>query len=270
MYYMRKLKPDRSLTGLIPALVSVTAFFATLALFGPRPAFYVLSVFFALMAALSLLMYSRMRSTGDLLGTVYLTFASLACLSYPRALLYHDKRPYIFFVIGMVFSGIGLGYLAVNRRLKWRGRELFELAAMPVEQVGNGYTARPLPAGRVEYTRDEILAFAEFAGKNLIALPILESDRVVLRLVKMGSEYHPSVWLRPDYAGKSWVSIGFDGGVAVNLSQEDYLDYRQDLSFDQLCASLANLFIEFLDLFRKGQGVRIMDRLDALQMSVLS
>ena len=92
----------------------------------------------------------------------------------------------------------------------------------------------------------------------------------MFRLVKMGSEFHPSVWLRPDYVGRTWVSIGFDGNVAVNLSQEDYLDYRQDLSFDQLCASLANLFIEFLDLFRKGQGVRIMDRLDALQMSVLS
>jgi len=270
MYYVRKLKPDRSLTGAIPAVVTMTAFFATMALFGPRPAFYVIAVALALMATYSAVTYTRTHSTGDLLGAIYLSFACLACLSMPNALLYGEKRPYLFFVIGMVCTGIGLAYLLFNRRLKWRGRELFELAAMPVEQVGNGYTARPLPAGRVEYSREEILAFAEFAGKHLIALPIVESNRVVLRLVKMGNEYDPSVWFRPDYAGKTWVSIGFDGNVAVNLSQEDYLDYRQNLSFDQLCASLGNLFVEFLDLFRKGEGVRVMDRLDALQMSILS
>jgi hypothetical protein len=270
MYYVRKLKPDRSITGLVPAIISVTAFFATMAIFGQRPAFFVLSVAFALQAALSALMYTRTRSTGDLLGALYLGFACLACLSVPDAIYYEQKRPYLLFVVGMVVTGVFLGYLAVNRRLKWRGRELLELAAMPVEQVGNGYTARPLPAGRVETSRKEVLAFAEFAARNLIALPIVESDRVVLRLVKMGSEYHPSVWLSPDYEGRTWVALGFDGNVAVNLSQEDYLDYREDLSFDQLCASLGSVFVEFLDLFRKGHEVRIMDRMDALRMGIFS
>jgi len=77
---------------------------------------------------------------------------------------------------------------------------------------------------------------------------------VVLRLVKMGNEYQPSVWLRPDYAGRTWVSIGFDGNVAVNLSQEDYLDYRQDLSFDQLCASLGTCSSSSWTCFARGRA----------------
>jgi len=118
-----------------------------MALFGPRPAFYVIAVAFALHAAYSLLMYRLTRSMGDLVGAAYLTFACLACLSAPNAILYHEKRPYLFFAVGVVLFGVCLAYLALNRKLKWRGRELFELAAMPVEQIGNGYTARPLPAG---------------------------------------------------------------------------------------------------------------------------
>jgi hypothetical protein len=51
---------------------------------------------------------------------------------------------------------------------------------------------------------------------------------------------------------------------------EDYLNYREDLSFAQLCDSLGGLFIEFYELFKRGQGMRIIDRMDALGLSAFS
>ena len=61
-----------------------------------------------------------------------------------------------------------------------------------------------------------------------------------------------------------------DGQVSVNISQGDYFAFRDDFDFDQLCRSLADIFIEFLGMYRKGQETRIMDRLDAMKIGVFS
>lgn len=37
------------------------------------------------------------------------------------------------------------------------------------------------------------------------------------------------------------------------MSKEDYMLYREDLSFDQLCAAYGRVFIEFFDLFNPGR-----------------
>ena len=60
------------------------------------------------------------------------------------------------------------------------------------------------------------------------------------------------------------------GSLPGGMSKRDYLDYRDTLSFDQLCASLGDLFIDFVTLFCHGEGVRIIDRMDALRISVFS
>ena len=56
----------------------------------------------------------------------------------------------------------------------------------------------------------------------------------------------------------------------VLVRVKDYLTYKEDLSFDRLCESLGNVFVEFLDLFKKGESVRIIDRMDALGLSIFS
>jgi hypothetical protein len=55
----------------------------------------------------------------------------------------------------------------------------------------------------------------------------------------------------------------------VHISQKDYLNYREPLAFDKLCESLGRLFIEFAEQHRNGEGVRIIDRMNALQMNIL-
>lgn len=63
------------------------------------------------------------------------------------------------------------------------------------------------------------------------------------------------------------VAFDFSGNVSVNISHRDYMEYKESLAFDQLCTSLANLFVEFIAMHQRGEGVRIMDRLDAVNIS---
>jgi hypothetical protein len=76
--------------------------------------------------------------------------------------------------------------------------------------------------------------------------------------------------LKKNYLEDTWVAIDYDGKVTVNITEKDYLIFKQDLDFDQLCASLGNLFIEFLELSKSGQESKIIDRMNALRLSPLS
>ncbi len=58
--------------------------------------------------------------------------------------------------------------------------------------------------------------------------------------------------------------------VSVHISHKDYLDYREPLAFDALCDSLGQVFIDFLELFSKGEGVRVIDQLDNQKIAILS
>jgi hypothetical protein len=58
--------------------------------------------------------------------------------------------------------------------------------------------------------------------------------------------------------------------MAVNISQDDYRAYRDELAFDRLCESLARVFAEFVELHRAGNEARVIDRLDAMQVGLLS
>jgi hypothetical protein len=73
-----------------------------------------------------------------------------------------------------------------------------------------------------------------------------------------------------DYSEDTWVAFDYDGNVTVNISKEDYYEYRENLSFDELCESLGNLFTEFLEMYKSGKGVRIIDRLNDLKICIFT
>jgi len=271
MYFQRKLKPDRSVTGLIPALTFLMAFLVTWIFFGTDPAFYLMAILVLAYALFSLLAFLRTRNTGYLIAVLYQVSLGLFCGTFPASQVSQAGRSiHMFFMVCMLFLGLCLVYLLLTRKAKWRGREILELAAAPVLEVMNGYTGRPRPVGKTEYTKRDVLAFAEFAAKNLLSVAHVEENRVVFVPVKMGNEFGHILGLKRDYSDETWVSFDFDGNVSVNISQQDYLDYREDLAFDQLCASLGNLFIEFLELYKRGQGIRVIDRMDAVRLSAFS
>jgi hypothetical protein len=160
--------------------------------------------------------------------------------------------------------------LNVTRRTKWRGREVFELAAQNVEDVADGFTSRPLPVGKVEASKTYILSFAEFLKRNLIAMPYIEELRVILVPVMMGREHGFLFRRYIDYRDKTWVSIDFQGNVSVNISRNDYLNYQENYSFDQLCDGMGKVFIDFFEMYRKGEEIRIINRLNSLRINVFS
>ena len=137
---------------------------------------------------------------------------------------------------------------------------------MPIEDTSNNYTSRPRPAGQTEVSKTELIRFVDFITTNLIAFAFHEENRVVFVLTLPGNDLPYLLGLRKDYLQDTWVAIDFDGNVSVNITEEDYLLFKQDLNFDQLCESLGSLFIEFLELSKQGQEQRIIDKMNALRL----
>ena len=73
----------------------------------------------------------------------------------------------------------------------------------------------------MKHSKGQIVAFAEFVAKHLIALPYVEGDPVVFLPVLMGREFRHILGLNPDYSTGTWVSIGFDSNVSAAISKED-------------------------------------------------
>lgn len=150
-------------------------------------------------------------------------------------------------------------FLLFTRKLKWRSREILELAALPVEETFAGFTQRPFPVGQVSRPGTTVINFASFIHKKLIAIPYIENGSVVL---SVNSKLARQIGLLTDYLDTTWVRFDKDGNVSVYISRADYNMYKDSLSFDQLCSSLGNLFIEFFDQFVAGEEQQILSRLN--------
>ncbi len=98
------------------------------------------------------------------------------------------------FIVYYVRANDDCCYQAFNRKLRWRGEEIFELAALPVEDIGDSFTARPRPAGQVPVSKTEMIRFVDFISRNLIAFPFKEENRVVFVLTLPGNDLPVSFW----------------------------------------------------------------------------
>ncbi len=135
---------------------------------------------------------------------------------------------------------------------------------MPVSDTTNGFTGRPMHTGKLSYSQIELRAFAEFALRNLIAIPYFEENRIVFSLDHSLSRV---VGLEQDYSQASWISFDYDGNVTSNISSKDYLKYKDSFAFDSLCMNLGDLFAGFMKKFLKGEGIRVIDKLNELRLN---
>ena len=273
MSLVRKLKPDRNIQGgMIP--LSIFAVFILVSLIFGLPS-GLMAVSLMLFAFALFYLYVCIR-TGNLAQLAI--SADGAFFGYMLLVLdpgkgwegSENKELGVIYMIGLIFFACLLFILAFARKLKWRGRDIFELAAEPVDEIGDGYTSRPRPVGKLDYSPAQVRAFARFASRHLIALPYFTPKNTTLVLVKMGDEFGRLLGLSGDYWDATWVNFDNDGEVSVHISKEDYLDYREPLAFDRLCASLGQVFIDFFELYQKGEGVRAIDRMDDLRISIFS
>lgn len=270
----RKLKADRSITGLLPAIAALSIVAVACIFFGLATGFKVLAGVILAYSLLQFFAFSKVRSLGYFVSATYILSFSLFLFFAPASETSIARGEFStiarFLVFTTVLLLLWLLYLLLTRKIKWKGREVFELAAAPVNETSDGFTGRPRPTGKTGYSKEDVLAFAGFLRKNHIALPFEEEDKVVLVLVKMGREFSLLYKLRPDYSERSWIAFTYNGDVTVHISRKDYLEYRDQLSFDRLCESMGELFKEFLELFLKGEGVRIIDRLDSTGIGIFS
>jgi hypothetical protein len=267
----RKQKPGTKIAALVPPMLIALAFVITAVFIGIREGFLLILVAFAVYSVLSLTFWLRTNNISYLAAFLFQMLLGLFILTAPYGLypLPDVKMAMLFYVMGTV-AGLWLVYLLITRKARWKGREIFELAAAPVRDTVNGFTGRPKPAGKAVYTPEELKGFARFLKTNLIAMPFWEADRVVFVPVRMGDEYrylfNPGGFVKT----KSWVGFDFSGNVTVNITREDYLEYREELSFDQLCENMGKLFIGFLGYFQKGEESRILYTMKQLNLGVLS
>jgi hypothetical protein len=271
MFFERKTK-DRNIlkTFIFPAMVLLT-FGVIWTLFGVSPAFYMLGAIYLLMSTMPFITFWRTRNSGFLAVTMFMVFAGVLFLSTPPAIEDRSNIGMVpLFIVGMYAFMLITGYLTFNRKLKWRGQEIFELAAMSVEDTGNSFTARPRPTGQVVISKTEMIRFIDTITTNLIAFAFREEHRIVFVLGLPGNDTPYLLGLKKDYSKDTWVAIDYDGKVAVNITQEDYLLFKQDLDFDQLCQSVGNVFIEFLNLSQDGKESQIIDRMNALRLNPFS
>ena len=273
MSLIRKLKPDRSISGVVIPISMIPIFGIAILFFGVQAGIYTLAGLAFVYGLFYLYGFFRTYNIAQLVifadgaffGFMLLIFEPHYGLSSIGNLEFRAA-----YMSGLFFFAATLILLVATKRFKWRGRELFELAGESVDESGNGYTSRPRPVGKVEYNPEDVRSFARFCGRNMIALPYYSTRNITLVPIKMGEEYGRLLGLSGDHRDATWINFDMNGDVSVHISQKDYLDYREPLAFDQLCISLGQVFVDFLDLYNKGEGVRAIDRMDDLNIGFLS
>jgi len=267
MYFTRKLKPPQPGIDFLAVIIALPAVLIIMAYWGIRAAWGAVAIIEFLVVLMHLNMYFRTRNTSFLfLVAAFLMIVIYAVQVSVFGMTKNDPEniPLTIATITAIFI---MAYIVFNKKIKWRTREMLELAAMPVVETKNGFTERPLSLGKIDATSYEIESFALFLSKNMIAMPHRETGRIIFSL---SSLYRKQNGLKWGYADESWVSFSDAGEVNVFISKNDYLLYQDAFSFDQLCKNLGQLFVEFFELFKKGEGIRILDKLNALHLNPIT
>lgn len=267
MIFFRKLKPPTlGIESVIGITVGLFALLLVLVM-GLYMVFALIALVIFIYVVLNLLIFIRTFNYNYLILSLFLTCCTSLLISVILfGIEVANPITVMQSIIVFIFS-FWVVFLVLTRKLKWRTREILELAALPVKDISAGYTQRPLPVGRISSSKEEIMEFAKFIHKNLMAIPYVENGSVV---ISINAKLARQVGLLTDYLDTTWVRFDKDGNVSVNISRTDYLKYKDELSFDQLCNSLGNLFIEFHDQFLAGEGIRIIDKIDSLRLNPIT
>ena len=195
--------------------------------------------------------------TKDIYSLNFTLFCMLGILFFGGFL--ESKLVKIIFAFLILIVLIFHFYLLVKGRNQWRSRKILELAAKPINETADGFTSRPYPAGESKFTKDEMKNFAKFMKKNMIAFPYFEKDKI--SFVLLDFDYRIYWPFKINYSKMSYVSFDYSGKVTVNIAKTDYEKFKDELTFDQLCESMGNLFKSFFSLFQQKNEKKILDRI---------
>lgn len=262
MFTIRKMKPGQIyMIILVPLGLLMVSFFFSI-FFDMAGFFIPIGIFFWVLAAYNFILFLRTQYNKILVMVAFFFDAGVLAFSAIYLNRGGDRSLSIMFLFATLFFLVWMINLTLNKKLKFRGRDILELAAQPVEGADNGFTGRPFPVGKTEFDSRQILDFSEFVRQNLFAIPYVGNDRVVFVQIMPEQEVSYVLGLKSDYQDKTWVSFEFDGNVTVNICRQDFYNFVEMLSFEQLNESLGNLWIEFIEMYRRGDSKQIIDRLN--------
>jgi hypothetical protein len=250
----KKLKP-RPWAIIIPIVFGALVL-STYFTLGREIYWTVIAIVVSLAAIVHFIVLLRTKNWGHLAMMLFYAFLVLASIGRDKSVLEPIG------VVGAGVSSIFMFYAFITKKVYWRYSEILELAAKPVKKVEDGFTSRPFPAGEAQYTKEEIEGFATFMLQHVIAATYYEDDRIVLVIPK--NMYLHLLYLQRNYRKDTYVSFGYDGNISVHIAKKDYSQYKDELTFDQLCLSLGNVFKEFLHLYQMGEGTKIIEKLNAV------
>ncbi|MBI9036588.1 MAG: hypothetical protein JEY97_00525 [Bacteroidales bacterium] len=166
----------------------------------------------------------------------------------PFSLLTWALNAVVLFILMAVTSPV----LDKAFRLEKSARRLFKLAARTVYSVTDGFTSRPYLAGFAEYSQEQLIGFTNFLAGKTIAFPIYKENGIYLTFSMRRS---PLSINEPSEI--SYVYFDYEGKIIVHLSETDYRRYKAELTFDQLCESMSDVFKRFLNYYINNQENRI-------------
>jgi len=144
-------------------------------------------------------------------------------------------------------------------KLEIQARNLFRLAAQQVFDVSSGYTNRPFSGGKTDADKNEILGLARYLSGKEILIYDAGPD-----LITYAFSMNTCPLVDSQLNNVSYVSFTKDGNISVHISERDYRQYKNQLSFDQLCASFSTLFKQFLEYYKDGNEERIITELKSV------
>lgn len=188
---------------------------------------------------------------------VFGIMCGLAAWHYILAAYWHTVLSMPTFLIHLIVNAAllifwGFRIFSKQERLEQNARRLFELAAAGVTATSDGFTGRPFAAGKSDSDIDEIRNF----GRYLDALDIVKTvfDDAATRL-----NFSMTTSPLADSSGENVSYVSFDrrGGLMVNVSRTDYQQFKDQLTFNQLCGAMADLFKRYLQYYCEGKESRI-------------
>ena len=143
-----------------------------------------------------------------------------------------------------------------HEKLEANARRLFKLASELIYESSDGFTDRPFSAGKLDASNEDILGFIRFLSGRKIGKAFYHEKNVYLAF-SLGK----SPLKVDDPQEISYVRFDKDKNMSVHISKFDYRQYKERLSFDQLCGSLGNVFKRFYKYYHDGNDTRIITEL---------
>ncbi|MBN1273632.1 MAG: hypothetical protein JXB26_15300 [Candidatus Aminicenantes bacterium] len=224
--------------------------------FGPAGFYWAFGFAQIIMAVIHFVVFLRTRFWIYLIPTGMYT---LWCLTLFPPFANHPWH-HGFAVASAVFLAAFIIVL-ISKRINWHYKEILQLAAVSVTGTTDGFTSRPYPTGPAEFNRKDALGLARYLKKYVITYPFIEPDRVVLVIPEYMWTY--LLFFKRNYEKATYVTLSNSGQVTVRIAENDYRKYKEELTFDQLCASLGDLFKHFLLWYRLGTPENIVSLLNS-------